>query len=117
MYGVVNVVITETATAIGYKCGLITPNESPNDAIINENSPICDKLIPVCIDDLSGCPAIITPTVTKNGLANNNTSVASNTGNQYSLITEISISIPTETKNTAPNMFFSGLVTCSIFSA
>mgnify|MGYP001719950746 CR=1 FL=1 len=39
--GVINVVKTETATMTGYKKSLVTPNVKPNDAIINENSPIC----------------------------------------------------------------------------
>ena len=33
--------ITDTATTTGYRKSLMTPNDRPNDAMINENSPIC----------------------------------------------------------------------------
>ena len=52
--GVVKVVTAATATTIGYKKSLVTFSVVPKVAMINENSPICDKLIPVCIDCLSG---------------------------------------------------------------
>ena len=38
--GVVNVVITETATIIGYKTESITFKDNPKEAIMKENSPI-----------------------------------------------------------------------------
>lgn len=41
MYGVRNVVMTDTATTTGYRKSLITPNDNPNDAMMNANSPIC----------------------------------------------------------------------------
>ncbi|MNL27529.1 hypothetical protein D3C87_1491240 [compost metagenome] len=52
--GVVNVVMAETATTTGYKNELVTLSVIPNVAMINENSPICDKLIPVCTDCFNG---------------------------------------------------------------
>ena len=54
MNGVVNVVTADTATTMGYKKSLVTFNVIPKVAMINENSPICDKLIPVCMDCFSG---------------------------------------------------------------
>ncbi|MNG35901.1 hypothetical protein D3C84_1227680 [compost metagenome] len=48
---------------MGYKKELVTFNDIPNVAMIKENSPICDKLIPVCMDCFKGCPEIIAPTV------------------------------------------------------
>src|SRR5687767_12516665 len=40
IYGVVNVVSVDTATATGYKNPLVTLRVSPSVAIMNENSPI-----------------------------------------------------------------------------
>ena len=66
VYGVVNVVIADTATAMGYKKSLVIFKLIPSVAIINENSPIRAKLKPVWIEVFSFCPEIIDPTVTEN---------------------------------------------------
>lgn len=63
MKGVVKVVTADTATTVGYKKSLVTPSDMPSVAMMNENSPICDKLIPVCTDCLSGWPESKAPTV------------------------------------------------------
>ncbi|MNL57863.1 hypothetical protein D3C87_1814540 [compost metagenome] len=47
MNGVVKVVTAETATTMGYKKLLVSFSVIPSEAMIKENSPICDKLIPV----------------------------------------------------------------------
>ena len=41
--GVVKVVITDTATMIGYTLGLNTPNDIPSEAIMKANSPTCAR--------------------------------------------------------------------------
>jgi hypothetical protein len=61
MYGVVKVVIAETATAIGYRKLDVTLSVKPRVAMIKENSPICAWLIPACMAVLNGCPAMIAP--------------------------------------------------------
>ena len=33
--------MTDTATTTGYKKSLMTPSDSPKEAMMNENSPIC----------------------------------------------------------------------------
>ena len=53
MYGVRNVVMTLTATTTGYRKSPITPSERPNEAMMNENSPICAIEKPHCIADFS----------------------------------------------------------------
>ena len=50
-------VITDTATTTGYRKSLITPNERPSEAIINENSPICAIEKPQRMADFSDSPA------------------------------------------------------------
>ena len=76
MYGVVKVVSTDTATAMGYRKLLVTLSVNPSEAMINENSPICERLIPDCTDVLSDCPAIKAPAVTNNGFPISKTTVA-----------------------------------------
>ena len=46
-YGVVKVVITETATMMGYIVESNTPSVVPNVAMMNENSPICVRVNPL----------------------------------------------------------------------
>ena len=63
MNGVVNTVTAETATTIGYKKVLVAFRVTPKVAMIKENSPICDKLIPVLIESFKGCPDNNAPNV------------------------------------------------------
>ena len=109
--------MAETATIIGYKKSLVTFNVIPNVAMMNENSPICDKLIPVCIDCFRGCPENSAPIVDKNDCPRITAKVKIPTGTAY--FTSISglINIPTDTKKTAPNKSLTGLTKCSICSA
>jgi hypothetical protein len=53
----------DTATITGYRKLLVTFMDIPKVAIIKENSPICAKLIPVCMDCFKGCPEIKAPIV------------------------------------------------------
>ena len=61
IYGVRNVVITDTATTTGYRKLPMTPSDSPNDAMINENSPICAIEKPHCMADFKDCPLMRKP--------------------------------------------------------
>ena len=56
-YGVNSVVNAETATAIGYKKPLVTFSDNPSDAMMNENSPICDTVMPTRIAVRPSLPA------------------------------------------------------------
>ena len=74
-------VITETATMIGYTKSSSTFNDTPKAAIIKANSPICAKLKPDCIDVLSGCPDNRTPNEEKKAFPTIVTNVIKITGN------------------------------------
>ena len=63
IYGVMNVVITDTATTMGYRKLLVTCRLTPSDAMMKANSPICVKLKPLCMAILSGWPDSNTPKV------------------------------------------------------
>ena len=65
MYGVMNVVITETATTTGYRKLLITCSDNPRLAMMNANSPICAMENPHFIAVLSRCPLSQKPSVPK----------------------------------------------------
>ena len=110
-------VTTDTPTAIGYKYGLVTLKLRPKAAIINENSPICDILMPACMACLRPLPASIEPMVTLTDLPMITTPVMHKTGNQCCTNNAGSINIPTDTKNTAPNKSLTDCTRCSIFSA
>ena len=69
-HGVSNVVMPETATAIEYSNGSVAPVESPTAAIINENSPICDKHMPHFTEVCTLRPVSKQPIVTENSLPN-----------------------------------------------
>ena len=64
-YGVKNVVITDTATTIGYTLLSRTPNDIPIEAMIKANSPICVRLNPDCMAIRNGCPVMSMPAVPK----------------------------------------------------
>ena len=48
--------MTDTATTIGYKKWLVTCSDTPSEAIIKANSPICVRLKPHCIAVFNGLP-------------------------------------------------------------
>ncbi len=62
-YGVASVVSTETATAIGYRKSLVTFSDSPSDAMMKENSPICASPMPTLSDEPRSLPATNVPNV------------------------------------------------------
>ena len=110
-------VITETPTAMGYKKSLVTFSDKPSVAIMNENSPIWERLIPACKEVLSGCPEMIAPTATNRVFPKITTNTRMAVGRAYSNKSDGLISIPTEIKKIAPNRSLTGLSRCSIFSA
>ena len=65
---------------------------------------------------LKGLPEIKAPPETKQTLPSITTIVSSITWPPYCHKTLISISMPTDTKNMAPNKFFTGVISCSICS-
>ena len=85
--------------------------------MINENSPIWQKQKPLCIAVFSGLPLSRTPNVAADYLNTMIVSAITNTGNQFFASTAGSTSIPTPTKNTAPNRFFTGVIILCITSA
>jgi hypothetical protein len=84
MKGVVKVVIADTATITGYRKLLVTFMDIPKVAIMKENSPICAKLIPVCMDCFKGCPEIKAPIVELMDCPKMVIKVKISTGNAYS---------------------------------
>ena len=56
-YGVNNVVSADTATAIGYRNALVTLSVRPSDAMMNENSPIYETVMPTRIAVRPSLPA------------------------------------------------------------
>ena len=115
--GVVKVVITDTATIIGYKKLLITPRLMPREAIIKENSPICARLKPQCTEVLRLWPEASTPPVEKISLPIIVATTSTKIGSACSRRIAGSTIMPTDTKKTAPNKSLIGATRCSIFSA
>ena len=109
--------MTETATTIGYKKSLVTFRLTPNEAIINANSPIWVRLKPHCMATFNGCPDKITPPVPKITCPSRMANVIITMGHIYSTIMAGSTIIPTDTKKMAPNKSFTGATSFSIFSA
>ena len=109
--------MTETATTIGYKKSLVTCNETPRDAMINANSPICVRLNPHCIAVFKGLPESITPKVPKIDCPKMTAKVITIIGTAYSTIIAGSTIIPTDTKKIAPKRSFTGFTNRSMDSA
>ena len=110
-------VITETATTIGYKKSLVTCRDTPKEAIINANSPIWVKLKPHCIAVFNGLPERITPNVPNVACPKITAIVITIIGIAYSIIIAGSTIIPTDTKKIAPKRSFTGFTSLSIDSA
>ena len=115
--GVTSVVIADTTTATGYMNELITPAASPTPAMMNENSPICARLIPVWIECLNPLPVMKEPAVTAITFPVITITVRTSTASQCSTITLGSMSDPTETKKIATNMSRTGCTRRSIRTA
>ena len=88
----------------------------PKEAIMKENSPICARLKPHKIEVCRFCPESSTPPAEKISLPAMVTIISTIMGSQYSTSSAGSTSMPTETKNTAPKISFTGVKRCSIFS-
>ena len=88
--------------------------DTPTDAMIKANSPICARLIPDCTAIFKFCPDNKTPIPEKIGLNTNTTNVMSKIVPQCSNKIFGSTNIPTETKNTAPKKSFKPFIKCSI---
>ena len=109
--------MTDTATTIGYKKWLVTCSDTPSEAIIKANSPICVRLKPHCIAVFSGCPASSTPSVPKRDCPRMTARVITTIGPAYSTIMAGSTIMPTDTKKMAPNKSLTGFTRRSMLSA
>ena len=109
--------MTDTATTIGYKKWLVTCSDTPSEAMIKANSPICVKLKPHCMAVFSGCPASSTPSVPKRDCPRITAKVITTIGPAYSTIMAGSTIMPTDTKKMAPNKSLTGFTSRSILSA
>ena len=111
--GVVNVVITETATTIGYMYSSIIPRLIPNEAIIKANSPICASANP--LDTAFGrlCPERSIPMLLNTSFPTSVTRIITTIGMMYFAIISGCTIIPTEIKKTAPKRSFTPLVNVS----
>ena len=85
--------------------------------MIKANSPICAIEKPLCMASLRLQPESRKPTEPKMACPTRMASVMMTIGSQYSRSTAGSTSMPTDTKKTAPNMSFTGLMSFSIMSA
>ena len=117
MYGVRKIVMTDTATTIGYRKLPVTPRETPRVAMMKANSPICVSEKPHCIAVFSDCPDRSTPVVAKNSWPIMTVRVITTIGSQYCPIMAGSTIIPTDTKKMAPNRSLTGLTRRSMCSA
>ena len=117
MYGVRKMVMTDTATTIGYRKLLVTPRDTPRVAMMKANSPICVNEKPHCIAVFSDCPERSTPVVANSSWPSMTVRVMTTMGSQYWPIIAGSTIMPTDTKKMAPNRSFTGLTRCSICSA
>ena len=106
--GVKRVVIADTATATGYMNPRVTPAVRPTPAMMNENSPICARLIPVCMECLRPAPVMNAPAETAIVLPAMTSALSAITATQFSRTSRGSIRDPTETKKIATNMSRTG---------
>jgi hypothetical protein len=81
--------------------------------MMNENSPICARLIPVCTDVRGELPTRNVPTDTASTLPAITTAVTASTAPQCRMTSAGFSSIPTATKNTATNTSRTGCTRCS----
>ena len=71
--GVSRVVSADTAMATGMRNERSTPRLTPRPAMMNENSPICARLIPDCTERRTPLPATNEPTLTPRTLPHTTT--------------------------------------------
>ena len=95
----------------------MTPNERPNEAMINENSPICAIENPQRMADFSDSPPSMKEMVPKIACPMRIVITSAKIGRAYSTRIIGSTSIPTDTKKMAPKRFFTGSTSLMIFSA
>ncbi len=106
--GVERVVMAETVTATGYRNSRVAPEARPTPAMMKENSPIWERVIPALTEVRTPYPARKPPSVTPTILPATTRSVNRTTAIQWRATRSGSISIPTETKNIAANTSRSG---------
>jgi hypothetical protein len=80
---------------------------------MNANSPICVRLMPACVLVRTSLPDRKAPTLTASSLPITTTTESTTTATQCSATRRGSIIMPTETKNTAPNMSRTPTTRCS----
>jgi hypothetical protein len=82
--------------------------------MMNENSPICARVMPAWTEMRTLLPVKKAPTETPMVLPTMTSNDSASTGPQWSTMTAGSSSIPTETKKTAANMSRTGWTRCSM---
>ena len=97
--------------------GCKTPKVIPNDAMMNENSPICVSAKPLSMAMLNGCPVASIPKVPKRIMPTTTTMLSRAMVPACATITAGSTIIPTEMKNTAPKRSLTGVMMRSMRSA
>ena len=109
--------MADTATATGYNRSLVTLRVSPSVAMMKENSPICERLMPARTAVFKGWPASTAPLMLLSGCPIRVTTHSTSTGSQCSRSTCGSIIMPTETKKIDAKRSLTGFTRCSIRSA
>ena len=101
--GVSRVVSAETATATGYRKSPVACSVRPSPAMMKENSPICARLSPARTEVRIPIPVRKAPSETPTILPTTTVAVSAPTASQWRATSAGSMSMPTETKNTAAN--------------
>jgi hypothetical protein len=81
--------------------------------MMKANSPICVRLIPACVLVRTSLPDRNAPTLTASSVPATTTAESTTTATQCSATSRGSIIMPTDTKNTAPNMSRTPTTRCS----
>ena len=95
----------------------MTPSDSPSEAMINENSPICAIEKPQRMADFSDSPPSMKEKEPKTDCPTRMVSTSRMMGTAYSTMICGSTSMPTDTKKMAPKRFFTGSTSFSMRSA
>ena len=92
----------------------MAPVDSPREAMMKENSPICPRLMPAWTEVRTPYPARNAPTETPVTLPATTRHRNTTVGSQYRSTRAGSIIMPTETKNTAAKASHNGFTIFSI---
>ena len=111
--GVVSVVTAETATATGKRKSRVAPRDVPRLARMNENSPICARLMPVWIARRVPLPVRNAPKATAADFPSMTRRMKTAIGSQCCATRAGSISMPTDTKKIAAKRSRTGRTRCS----